>query len=101
MLALIRQFHTHIMALEKEKKSQLYKKNQKENIDFKELQELENTMNYERKKEENQIKDMLQSISLNVEKFQREKKELRKHVHYLEKLKILMEDIEANIMQFK
>ncbi|XP_057308201.1 coiled-coil domain-containing protein 112-like isoform X2 [Hydractinia symbiolongicarpus] len=101
IITTISMLHTHIVALEKEKRSQLYNRNVKENNVNKELQSTENQLDVDRKKEKNQICDTLEKIKIKIDKFEREKKELQKHANYLEKLKLSMEDIESCIMQFK
>lgn len=101
LLSLIHQLHTHIVMIEKEKKSLLYNKkrlNLNANI---ELEEVENKMNEKRRKEKVQIEEHLNKISSKITKFSREKEETKKSPVYIEKLKVLMEEIEENIMQFK
>ncbi|XP_047141959.1 coiled-coil domain-containing protein 112 isoform X1 [Hydra vulgaris] len=100
IVSLILRFKTRIIAIEKEKKSQLYSKNSCHQS-FACLEEEENKMNYERKNEKNQLKESIKKISIKVETLKNEKLSQKKSTAFIEKLRLCIEDIESNIMQLK
>jgi len=109
VVAMIRQLQTHIVALEKEKKSLLHSRKQQHGQTsaaaggevYVEMNDLEMKYNEERKKEKADIQQNLTKISTKIEKFKRNKEDARKCPSKLEKLKELMEDIEENVMAVK
>jgi len=97
----IQQFKIKAMALEKEKASQLYGKKNEFRKDFCDLEEHELKLTAERKRERESIQNKIQRISSNVKKFQKEIEEPQSTHEFLEKLKILMEEIESSILKYK
>jgi len=65
------------------------------------LEEMENKYNSQRKIERETLKDNLSKTGIKLERFKRDKLQAQKSPANLEKLKILMEEIEADIMQMK
>ncbi|XP_064607746.1 coiled-coil domain-containing protein 112-like [Liolophura sinensis] len=97
----IHKLSLQIQALEREKGTHIYSKRNDFRKEFSQLEDMEAKMLTERKSENSSTRQQLQKISNAVRKFRRELKDVRPTPEFLEKLKMIMEDIEGTINSFK
>ncbi|XP_064621035.1 coiled-coil domain-containing protein 112-like [Lineus longissimus] len=87
--------------LDKEKATHVYSKRSDFRKEFLALEEMDQKKVTERKTEKVRLQQQLNKIRNMVAKFHRELKDVRPTPEFVEKLKVIMEDIEQNINQFK
>ncbi|XP_071953020.1 coiled-coil domain-containing protein 112-like [Antedon mediterranea] len=93
---------THkITAIDREKNTQLYNKRNDFRKEFCPLEEMELKLNTERKAEKIKLKQHLDRMRGAVGRFQKELQNVKPSPEFVEKLKIMMEDIEIHMNTFK
>ncbi|XP_074650032.1 coiled-coil domain-containing protein 112-like [Tubulanus polymorphus] len=97
----IHQLEIKVKNLEKERGTHIFNKRNDFRKDFMPLEEMDLKMNDERKNEKIKLQQQLNKIRNNVSKFQRELKDIKPTPEFVEKLKVIMEDIEQSVTQFK
>ncbi|KAK6189025.1 hypothetical protein SNE40_005077 [Patella caerulea] len=101
---LIREIHkleVQIQAMEREKSTHIFSKRSDFRADFLQLEELDTNSTSERKTEKIKVRQQLEKISHMVKRFHRELKDVKPTPEFVEKLKLIMEDIEGTINSFK
>ncbi|KAH9524492.1 hypothetical protein Btru_027017 [Bulinus truncatus] len=97
----IQKCNVQIQALEKEKLTHVYSKRSELRNDFISLEEEELKVADERKTESMKTKQQLDKMSHMVTKFHKELKDVKPTAEFVEKLKLIMEEIEGTINAFK
>ncbi|XP_052795375.1 coiled-coil domain-containing protein 112-like [Mya arenaria] len=97
----VQKLKVQIQAMEREKCTHLYSKRSDFRHEFTQLEELDSTNNNERKTEQVKLKQQLEKISHMVKRFHRELRDVKPTPEFVERLKMIMEDIEATINAFK
>lgn len=97
----LEQFEQKISALEKDKNTPLYSRRSEFRKDYCELEELELKSTSDWKTEKHKLKQQLGKIRSNVDKFQRDLRDVKPSPEFVEKLKEIMEEIENSMMTFK
>ncbi|ESP03620.1 hypothetical protein LOTGIDRAFT_237617 [Lottia gigantea] len=101
---LLREIHkleVQIQAMEREKMTHIYSKRSDFRSDFSQLEEQDNNSTLERKTEKVKVQQQLEKINHMVKRFQRELKDIKPTPEFVERLKVIMEDIESTIKSFK
>ena len=101
IVALIQQLQTYVITLEKEKHSQVYRRNVKEKDKYGELEEIEKRDSFARMKEKKLAVDSLSKLGTMVQKLKGDIQRANTSHAYVERLKLSMEDIESTMMKFK
>ncbi|XP_071096216.1 coiled-coil domain-containing protein 112-like [Haliotis cracherodii] len=97
----INKLEIQIQAMEREKGTHIYSKRSDYRADFVQLEEQDSKMTTQRKTEKIKLRQQLEKISHMVKRFQRELKDIKPTPEFVEKLKVIMEDIEGTINTFK
>ncbi|XP_069136693.1 LOW QUALITY PROTEIN: coiled-coil domain-containing protein 112-like [Argopecten irradians] len=97
----LNKLRVQIVALDREKSTHLYSKRNDFRQDFLPLQEMETKATESRKTEQIKLKQQLEKISHMVKRFHTELKDVKPTPEFVEKLKIIMEEIESTINAFK
>ncbi|ELT93807.1 hypothetical protein CAPTEDRAFT_190988 [Capitella teleta] len=101
---LIKELHRmklNIDKLEREKSNQIYNKHSELYQEFATLQEIDRKFEQDRRTSGRNTEQTLVKIKSQVAKFRREVKEVKPTPEFVEKIKVLMEDIEVQINSFK
>uniref|UniRef100_A0A2C9LG35 Coiled-coil domain-containing protein 112 n=1 Tax=Biomphalaria glabrata TaxID=6526 RepID=A0A2C9LG35_BIOGL len=101
LLREIQKLNVQIQALEREKFTHIYSKRSEFRQDFTPLEDEELKMTDERQTEKIKTKQQLEKISQMVKKFHRELRDVKPTPEFVEKLKMIMEEIEGTISTFK
>nr|QOW64983.1 hypothetical protein [Lymnaea stagnalis] len=97
----IHKLNVQIQGLEREKLTHIFCKRSEFRQEFSSLEEEESKMVDERKTELIKVKQQLQKISHMVKRFHRELRDVKPTPEFVEKLKLIMEEIEGTINSFK
>ncbi|XP_067667298.1 coiled-coil domain-containing protein 112-like isoform X2 [Haliotis asinina] len=97
----INKLEIQIQAMDREKGTHLYSKRSDHRADFIQLEEEDSKATIQRKAEKIRLRQQLEKISHMVKRFQRELKDVKPTPEFVEKLKVIMEDIEGTINTFK
>jgi len=97
----LEQLEQKISALEKERNTPLYSRRSEFRKDYCELEDLDLKGTNDRKTEKHKLKQQLSRIRSNVNKFQRDLRDVKPSPEFVEKLKEIMEEIENSMMTFK
>ncbi|KAL4228235.1 hypothetical protein ACF0H5_013668 [Mactra antiquata] len=97
----VQKLKVQIQAMEREKCTHLYSKRSDFRHDFAVLEELETKTVGERKSEQIKLKQQLEKISHMVKRFHKELRDVKPTPEFVERLKIIMEEIEGTINSFK
>lgn len=97
----LQKLNVQIAALEREKATHIYSKRSDFREDFSQLEETDSKSNNERKTEKIKLKQQLEKISHMVKRFHMELRDIKPTPEFVEKLKIIMEEIEGTINAFK
>ncbi|XP_060572302.1 coiled-coil domain-containing protein 112-like [Ruditapes philippinarum] len=101
---LLREIHklkVQIQAMEREKCTHLYSKRSDFRHDYCQLDEMESKAIGERKSEQIKLKHQLEKISHMVKRFHKELRDVQPTPEFVERLKVIMEEIEGTINAFK
>ncbi|XP_052698107.1 coiled-coil domain-containing protein 112-like isoform X2 [Crassostrea angulata] len=97
----LRKLSVQVVALEREKTTHLYSKRSEFRHDFSVLEELDSKLTGDIKSEQVKVKQQLEKISHMVKRFHKELKDVKPTPEFVEKLKVIMEEIEGTITSFK
>lgn len=97
----LEQLEQKISALEKDRNNPLYSRRSEFRKDYCELEELDLKGTNDRKTEKHKLKQQLGKIRSNVNKFQRDLRDVKPSPEFVEKLKEIMEEVENSMMSFK
>ncbi|XP_022333410.2 coiled-coil domain-containing protein 112-like [Crassostrea virginica] len=97
----LRKLSVQVVALEREKTTHLYSKRSEFRHDFSGLEELDSKLTGDIKSEQVKVKQQLEKISHMVKRFHKELKDVKPTPEFVEKLKVIMEEIEGTITSFK
>ncbi|KAL5004978.1 hypothetical protein ScPMuIL_018434 [Solemya velum] len=101
---LVRELHklqVQVQAMEREKSTHLYSRRSEFREDYCQLEEMDKKFTDVRKSELIKLKQQLEKITHMVKRFHRELKDVKPTPEFVEKLKMIMEDIEGTINSFK
>ncbi|XP_033115296.1 coiled-coil domain-containing protein 112-like isoform X2 [Anneissia japonica] len=97
----LEQLSQKITAMEREKSTHLYNKRSDFRKEYCPLEEMEMKLNTERKAEKTKLKQQLNRMRGVVDRFQKELQNVKPTPEFVEKLKVMMEDVESHINTFK
>ncbi|XP_048736048.2 coiled-coil domain-containing protein 112-like [Ostrea edulis] len=97
----LRKLSVQVVALEREKATHLYSKRNEFQHDFSVLEEVDSKMKSDLKSEQVKVSQQLEKISHMVKRFHKELKDVKPTPEFVEKLKVIMEEIEGTINSFK
>ncbi|GFO13549.1 coiled-coil domain-containing protein 112-like [Plakobranchus ocellatus] len=97
----IHKLNVQIQAMEREKQTHIFSKRSDFRSDFSPLEEEEVKLMEERKTEKVKVKQQLEKINYMVKRLHRELRDVKPTPEFVEKLKNIMEEIEAAINSFK
>ncbi|XP_059179048.1 coiled-coil domain-containing protein 112-like [Physella acuta] len=101
LLREINKLNIQIQAIEREKLTHIFSKRSDFRKEFSLLEEEELKMSEERKTEVIKVKQQLEKISHMIKRFHRELRDVKPTPEFVEKLKMIMEDVEGTIHSFK
>ena len=97
----MQQFRIKVQNLEREKSTHVYSKHSEFTRDFSPLQEMDNKMSQRLKMDGKNVAQQLNKIKNRVKRFHRELQDVKPTPEFVEKLKVIMEEIESQITSFK
>ncbi|CAH1795771.1 unnamed protein product [Owenia fusiformis] len=97
----VHQLEIKVQNMEREKTTHLYNRRNDFREEFRHLEELDRKLSTDQKTEKSKLQQQLTKIRTNVRKFHRELKDVKPTPEFVEKLKVIMEDIEGTISNFK
>lgn len=97
----INQLKIKVQNYEKEKSTHIYNKHGEFHKDFTVLQDMDIKFSQDRRTEKSKLQQQLMAINNKVSRFHRELENVKPTPEFVEKLKVIMEDVEEKVTSFK